>query len=213
MKKIAILLVSFTTLIQAPAQLFSPESLHGAMWGGLIGGMVGSDPCHGLSEKNAAIGAGIGLFAGTLAGEARRNDYPAGQLYSYVPAPTVSFGYGYGSCGSSAYVYYAPNSYCAPGYYYPSTRPNYAVSGTVLGAASGALIGSANHNAGQGADIGAAAGLVLGGVAELGAQTTSAQLTPPQPGVTSTPGPTSTYTWTTRPQIADATRVPDAPTF
>jgi len=145
----------------------------------------------------------------------------------------VSFGYGYGSCGSSAYVYYAPNRYCAPGTYYRPTRPNYVVSGTVLGAASGALIGSANHNAGEGAAIGAAAGLVLGGVAELGArkeeqtilaqtgtaseqtqsQVTSAQPATPQPGVTSAPCATSTYTWAARPQIANAPSVPDAPTF
>jgi hypothetical protein len=31
--------------------------------------------------------------------------------------------------------------------------------------------------------------------------------------ITSKPCATSTYTWTPRPQIADAPRVPDAPTF
>ena len=103
----------------------------------------------------------------------------------------------------------------------------------MLGAASGALIGSANHNAGEGAAIGAAAGLVLGGVAELGArkeeqavlaetgvaseqtqsQVASAQPATPRPGVTSTPCATSTFTWAARPQVADASSVPDAPTF
>jgi hypothetical protein len=103
----------------------------------------------------------------------------------------------------------------------------------LLGAASGALIGAGTHDAGKGAAIGAAAGLVLGGVAEASAQrreqrasvavqsTESEQVpvqsqTPavlPQNQITSRPAATSTYYWTTQPQIADAPRVPDAPTF
>lgn len=113
------------------------------------------------------------------------------------------------------------------------TRPNYVVSGTVLGAASGALIGSANRNAGEGALIGAGAGLILGSVAEHAAQKEErvlatptaypvtqtqyqvviAQPAAPKSGITSKPVATSTYTWTPRPQIADAPSVPDAPTF
>jgi uncharacterized protein YcfJ len=239
MKKLLVILLASTALLSAPAQLFSPEALGGAMWGSLIGGMAGAD-CHdSFSGEGAAIGAGVGLLVGALAGEARRNTYPVDEPVAYVPATTVSLGYGYGSCGSSAYVYYAPNSYCAPGYYYRPTRPNYAVSGTVLGAASGALIGSASEQAGKGAAIGAAAGLVLGGVTELAARkyesriaatqvvaqpateqsaVSATQDSRPQPQdlrceVTSKPCATSTYTWAPRPQIADAPRVPDAPTF
>lgn len=236
MKKVAVILVSFVALVQSQAQLLRPESLDGALWGGLIGGIAGGDRCHGFSGRGAAIGAGVGLLAGSLIGESRRYDYDdaPGYVYPTTPGVSVSFGYGYGGCGSSAYVYYAPNRYCAPGTYYRPTRPNYVVSGTVLGAASGALIGSANHhNAGKGALIGAGAGLLLGSVAEHAArneeraitkqalgvpaqtptQTDSVQLSAPKPGVTSKPCATSTYTWTARPQIADAPRVPDAPTF
>jgi uncharacterized protein YcfJ len=234
MKKVVIILLSLAALVPAQAQLLRPESVEGALWGGLIGGIVGGDRCHGLSGRGAAIGAGVGLIAGTLASESRRNYYydPPGYVYTTTPSVDVSFGYGYGNCGSSAYVYYTPNRYCAPGYYYRPTRPNYAVSGTVLGAASGALIGSANHhNAGKGAAIGAAAGLVLGSVAEHAARTeervvaaqtpvASAQVqavssppSAPKPGITSKPSATSTYTWTARPQISDAPRVSDAPTF
>ena len=226
--------------LSSPAQLFSPESLSGAFWGSLIGGTVGGDCHNGFSGEGAAIGAGVGLLAGAIAGESRRQYYnDAQQPYVYAPATSVSFGYGYGSPGSSAYVYYAPNSYCAPGYYYRPARPNYAVGGTLLGAASGALIGAGNKQAGEGAAIGAAAGLVLGSVAEHAArrqerrtaQTIQANSTPqpqmqetvpsPQPEtsqrpesqITSTPAANSTYHWTARPQIADAPRVPDAPTF
>ncbi|MSU57175.1 MAG: hypothetical protein EXS35_03160 [Pedosphaera sp.] len=193
------------------------------------------------------MGAGVGLLAGAIAGDARRNYYydTPGYAYSSPAVPSVNFGYGYSRCGSSAFVYLSPNSYCAPNYYYRAARPNYAVSGTLLGAASGALIGAGTRDAGKGAAIGAAAGLVLGGVAEASArnreQRTAAALQstpapPPQPQVqvtapspptqdsglrtqdsnnqvTSKPGPTSTYHWTSRPQIADAARVPDAPKF
>jgi uncharacterized protein YcfJ len=232
MKKLFVTMVASVAMLSAQAQLFSPEALGGAMWGSLIGGMAGGDCHNGFSGEGAAIGAGVGLLAGALAGEARRSDYRAGEPVVCVPAPAVNFGYGYGSCGSSAYVYYAPNSYCAPGYYYRPTRANYAVSGTVLGAASGALIGSASEQAGKGAAIGAAAGLVLGGVAELATKQqekriastqVAAQPATESPAVgatqdlrneiTSKPCATSTYTWTPRPQIADAPRVPDAPTF
>ncbi len=227
------------SLLTAQAQLFSPEAFHGALFGSLIGGVVGGDCHHGFSGDGAAIGAGVGLLAGAIAGESRRNYYYDAPGYVYSTAPAVSIGYGYGHYGNSAYVYYAPNSYCAPGYYYRSTaRPNYAISGTVLGAASGALIGQgAKGNPGGGAAIGAAAGLVLGGVAEhtarkqeqrvVAVSTTASQPQQPAPApvtqdsrlrtpdssVTSQSGPTSTYYWTPRPQIADAPRVPDAPTF
>ena len=232
MKKMLLTILTMAALLPARAQLFSPESLSGAFWGGLIGGLAGSDCRRGFSGDGAAIGAGVGLVAGALVGESRRHYYDS-PGYIYAPAPSVSFGYGYGYHGSSAYVYYSPNRYCAPNYYYRSTRPNYAVGGTLLGAASGALIGAGSHDAGKGAAIGAAAGLVLGGVAEAsarrheqrtaaGVQSTvpapvSAQ--PPAPAalpqnqITSKPAATSTYYWTTQPQIADAPRVPDAPTF
>lgn len=234
MKKILLTCLTVIALFPARAQLFSPESLSGAFWGSLIGGIAGSDCRSGFSGDGAAIGAGVGLLAGALVGESRRNSYYYDSPgYGYSTAPSVSFGYGYGNYANSGYVYYSPNRYCAPNYYYRSTRPNYAVGGTLLGAASGALIGAGTHAAGKGAAIGAAAGLVLGGVAEASAQrrehraavayqTTPVSQTqaPPQPPatmpqseITSKPAASSTYYWTARPQIADAPRVPDAPRF
>jgi len=246
MKKLVLTLGLMAALIPARAQLFSPESFSGAAFGAMMGSIIGGD-CHGPSGKGAAIGAGVGLVAGALAGEANRRNYYDSPVYYSSPAPSVSVGYGYSGCGNSAYVYYSPNYYTAPGYYYrpatyrtyqPAARPNYAVNTTLLGAASGALIGSGNHNAGKGAAIGAAAGLVVGGIAEhqarkqerrLASQSAvqvqqpaanETQVANVQPQVarsevTSSPVATSTYTWTSRPhhQIADAPRVPDARTF
>lgn len=237
MKKLIAICVAGVTLLSAQAQRLSPQSVNGALWGGLIGGILGGDRCHGFSGNGAAIGAGVGLLAGSLAGNSSRYSYYDEPVSSYSAAPGISLGYGYGNCGSSAYVYYAPNNYLAPENYYRATRPNYAVSGTILGATSGALIGAGRHDAGKGALIGAAAGLALGSVAEytsrrdeqraIAAKTASqsavvsipetsgirpqAQASPAQ--ITSKPSASSTYYWTQRPQIADAPRVPDAPTF
>lgn len=166
MRKLFWTCVTAATTLSAPAQLFSPEALGGAFWGSLIGGVAGGDCHNGFSGEGAAIGAGVGLIAGAVAGEARRQYYSDPQPYPAAPTAAVSFGYGYGSCGSSASVYYSPSAYVAPGYYSRAGRPNYAVGGTLLGAASGALIGAGNEQAGKGAAIGAAAGLVLGSVAE-----------------------------------------------
>lgn len=241
MKTLVTIVLAVSALTTARAQLFSPEAFGGAAWGAMLGGIIGADShghhghCYsGFSGEGAAVGAGIGLLAGALVGEARRNSAYESPGYVYSPAPAVSLGYGYTSCGRSAYVYYAPNAYTAPGYYYRPARPNYAVNGTLLGAASGALIGAGNHQAGEGAAIGAAAGLVVGSIAEATARkreqtaVVATQATPasttavahsaepqpaPQPQVTSQPSAESTYYWTPRPQIPDAPRVPDAPTF
>ena len=228
-------------LLPAQAQLFSPEAFGGAALGAMIGGIAGgnsySHGCHSynsFSGQGAAVGAGVGLLVGALAGEAnRRQAYPA-EPVAYAPAPTVSLGYGYAQGGNAGYVQVAPNYAPPPVYAYTAPRPNYAVNGTLLGAASGALIGSASHDAGKGAAIGAASGLVLGGLAEHAArkqeqryaslQPTAqtqvqqpADASPPpsnlQAEITSRPCPSSTYQWTTPPQIADAVRVPDAPRF
>jgi hypothetical protein len=65
-----------------------PESFGGAFWGTMIGGLWGGN-CHdSWSGKNAAIGAGIGLAVGTLAGESRRAEerryMSAAPVYGYT---------------------------------------------------------------------------------------------------------------------------------
>ncbi|MDW8310409.1 MAG: glycine zipper family protein [Verrucomicrobiales bacterium] len=167
MKKTLLALLAGATLHPTQAQLFSPEALSGAALGAIIGGLAGADCRDSFSGNGAAIGAGIGLVAGAIAGEARRYEAYNRPVYDCAPAAEVSFGYGYRSCGSAAYVWYAPNRYCAPGWYYrPERRPDYALGGTLLGAASGALIGAGTGDAGLGAAIGAASGLVVGSLAE-----------------------------------------------
>lgn len=220
--------------LSARAQWLTPEAVGGAFWGGLIGGLVGGDCRHGFSWNSAAVGAGIGLAAGGLFGEARRYEAPRTAVYLPAPEPSVVVGYGYPVHGQAVYVYDAPNAYCAPSWYYRPARPNYTLGGTVLGAASGALIGAGTGDAGKGAAIGAAAGLLVGAITESAVRqqeqprgVTAAPLpTPPsapatpssspaesRSHITSQPGPDSTYFWTPRPQIADAPPVPDAPRF
>lgn len=187
MKKTFLTLLAGATLTSAPAQLLSPESFGGALWGALIGGIAGGNCSDSFSGDGAAIGAGIGLAVGTLAGEARRREQYYAQPQSFVSEPAAVAGYGY-----SPYVYTAPNSYMTPGYYYRPSRPNYAVGGTLLGAASGALIGAGDNNAGKGAAIGAGAGLLLGSVAELTARNREKKMASAQRTVTSSTPATAT---------------------
>jgi outer membrane lipoprotein SlyB len=223
-KGFAAVMLAGVLINSAQAQLFSPEAWGGALWGGLIGGIAGGDCHNGFSGSGAAIGAGVGLIAGTIAGYERSRTYPAvyGSPANVYPDP------------NSPYTYYAPNAYMAAGYYYRPARPNYAVGGTLVGAASGALIGSASENAGQGALIGAAAGLLIGGIAESSARrqeqaVTEPQVAPPPAPAPSQPAPAprlstppsakppvaapTTIASAPARQIADAPRVPDAPSF
>jgi hypothetical protein len=208
MKKLVLSVVAGCIFTTAQAQLVSPEAFGGALWGSLIGGIAAGDCRHGFSGEGAAIGAGVGLLAGALAGEARRQAYCEGPVYYYgAPGPVYA----------QPYVYYAPNAYCAPGYYYQPARPNYAVGGTLLGAASGALIGAGTHRPAEGAAIGAAAGLVVGGVAEGVAQHRERALAgdPPArpPGVPGIQPIRTAVAYVSARQIPDAPRVPNAPTF
>ena len=120
MKKLIAIWFASATLLTAQSQLFSPESVNGALWGGLIGGVIGGDRHHGFSGNGAAIGAGVGLLAGSLSGDSHRYSYYDEPIGYYSAAPQVSFGYGYGRgygrgyghYGSSAYVYYTPTLRC-----------------------------------------------------------------------------------------------------
>jgi hypothetical protein len=242
MKKFAAVLLGCATLTSAHAQLLQPEAWQGLLLGGLIGGLAGAEGCDDFSGKDAAVGAGIGLLAGSLLGESRRSAAAEAPGYTYGPAPgaNVNLGYGYGSGGGGGYVGVSSGGYYAPTGPAPTSRPNYAVGGALLGAASGALIGAGNDEAGEGAAIGAAAGLILGGAKEYATRREERQdnaeyipaaglirpapqaqpaapAIPTNPGphaqITSTPGPTSTYTWTPRPESAEKLKTagPTAP--
>lgn len=230
MKNLVILLLSGWALIPARAQWLHPEAVQGAFLGGLIGGIADSHQ-HAFSGRNAALGAGVGLMAGSLLGAANRSRSGHETTFHGATSASLDFGSGYSSSGGWASVGYTSDWQGAPRADYPSTRPHYAASGVVLGAAAGALIGTAHHQAGTGALLGAAAGLVVGGVAEtaatrrerLKAPDTNPPANPPpaagsrphrarqQPAAP--PGRSSTSASAPRPQIADAPRVPDAPTF
>lgn len=133
------------TAIPVRAQLFGPESLGGALLGGVAGGIIGHNSSRHTAE-GIAIGAGAGLVLGALAGDARRE--------------------------RECYYDRAGYAYAYPDYYGCSyRRPSYALSGAVLGGVAGGIIG---HNSGgqtaEGAAIGAGAGLLLGGLAEQSAR-------------------------------------------
>jgi predicted lipid-binding transport protein (Tim44 family) len=90
MKRLILTILTAGVLTSASAQLFSPESLNGALLGTMIGGIAGGDCHHGFSGSGAAIGAGVGLLAGAVVGEVQRQNYYASQPYYYYPAPVYA---------------------------------------------------------------------------------------------------------------------------
>ena len=80
MKTLLLALVAGSAVLPVQAQLFGPESLGGAVLGGIAGGVIGHNNGRRTAE-GIAIGAGAGLLLGTLADQAARPVPP--------PAPVV----------------------------------------------------------------------------------------------------------------------------
>jgi uncharacterized protein YcfJ len=121
-----------------------------AFGGAALGGIVGGIIGHNNGRKTAE-GIGIGAGAGLLLGAVT---HQSRREYEYYPGPTY-------------------------GYAYEAPRPNYAVTGTILGGIAGGVIG---HNSGrrtaEGIAIGAGAGLLLGSVAEADRRRTVSYVQP-----------------------------------
>lgn len=145
-------LVMGASLVLTPAQgqLFTPEGLSGAAWGGLVGGIIGHNSRHRTGE-GIAIGAGAGLLLGTLAHHSRTER----AYYSSYEPTYVHPGY------------YDPDWYYGGPGYYETYRPSHAFEGAVVGGIAGGIIGNNNHHHGlEGAAIGLGAGMLLGGLAD-----------------------------------------------
>jgi outer membrane lipoprotein SlyB len=174
MKTIAALTLSLLALVPVQAQVFQPETVNGAILGGIAGAVIGnnSGDLHHNAWRGAAIGTVAGALIGSAVGESREYathaqvPYPRG-YYSYGPSYHHSYGPSYRSYG-----YYG---YSRPGYYYSDhsyRRPSYAGSGLWLGGLTGAVIGNNSHwhNSWRGAAWGAGAGLLIGAIADENAR-------------------------------------------
>jgi uncharacterized protein YcfJ len=163
MKTPICLVFALLAAVPGRAQIFGPNATGGALLGGLAGGIIGYNN-HNQTGRGIAIGAASGLILGSIADQANYNSYQATQ----VQRPDY-------------YVYRQPSSY----YYSDYTdegysRPNYAVSGALLGGLAGGIIGYNNHNqTGRGIAIGALSGLILGSLAEHAAREREAAAAPP----------------------------------
>jgi outer membrane lipoprotein SlyB len=167
MKTIVALTLSLFALAPIQAQVFHPETVNGAVLGGIAGAVIGnnSGDLHHNAWRGAAIGAVAGGLIGSAVGESRDYDHR-----SRVPEPHGYYSYGpsyrRGWYGNNGY-----HGYSQPGYYYSDygyDRPSYASSGLLLGGLTGAIIGnnSHGHNAWRGAAWGAGAGLLIGAIAD-----------------------------------------------
>ena len=156
MKTVFALAFSLLALVPARAQIFRPETVNGAVLGGIAGAVIGNNS--GDLHHNAWKGAAIGTVAGALIGSAVADSRDYDQR-TQVPAP------------SGYYYSYSPGYY-RPYHYYDYDRPSYAERGLLLGGITGAIIGnnSHGHNAWRGAAWGAGAGLLLGAIADENAR-------------------------------------------
>jgi len=176
MKTPLALCLALLAVAPASAQVFRPETVNGALLGGIAGAVIGhnSGSLNHNGWQGAAIGAGVGAIIGSAVG--RDNDYRngtqvarpgyGGSPYIYRDSPTVvvrgGYGGGYyprrgGYYGGAHYGggYYGGVSYYGDGYYGGSAAAN----GLFLGALAGGIIGhnsgSFHHNGWRGAAWGA----------------------------------------------------------
>ena len=150
MKRFFALALGVSVLAPAQGQLFTPEGLSGAAWGGLVGGIIGHNSGRKTGE-GIAIGAGAGYLLGTLAYHSRAER----AYYSSYEPTYVHTGY------------YDPDWYYTGPAYYEPYRPSHAFQGAVIGGIAGGIIGDNNHHHGlEGAAIGVGAGLLLGGLSD-----------------------------------------------
>ncbi|MBI5380463.1 MAG: glycine zipper 2TM domain-containing protein [Opitutae bacterium] len=186
---VAFMLASLALVSSAPAQIFRPEGVSGALLGGVAGAIIGnnSGSLGHNAWKGAAIGAGAGLLLGSAIGESR---YHGAWERTQVPTPDYPRTYIY----RDAPVTYADSAD------YVYERPNYATSGLLLGGLAGAIIGNNSrglgHNAWKGAAIGAGTGLILGSIAENNARRREAAV----PVVVASPAPAAAPTTAATPQ-------------
>jgi hypothetical protein len=146
----------------ASAQIFRPEAVSGAALGAIAGAIMGNNSGSlghdGL--RGAAWGAGIGLLAGQIAGDANADRAWRGTQVPPVRGGDVRYGRGpaYG-VDSGPLVW---------------DRPANRGDGVVLGAITGAIVGNNSglfgHRGDRGAAWGAGIGYILGAINEQNAR-------------------------------------------
>jgi uncharacterized protein YcfJ len=151
--------LALLAIAPASAQVFRPETVNGAVLGGIAGAVIGNNS--GSLNHNAWKGAAIGAVAGGLIGSAvaDTND----RRDTQVRAPRYDSPYVY----RSAPVVYRDHR---PGVIYGGYGGSAARDGLVFGALAGGIIGhnsgSFRHNGWRGAAWGAGAGWLLGSIVD-----------------------------------------------
>jgi hypothetical protein len=93
MRKLLILALGLASVGPSRAQLFSHESVTGAGFGALAGGIIGHNSGH-YGWEGAAIGAGAGFLLGSLIHEDRVRDryyYSPSYMYQPMGYPTPTY--------------------------------------------------------------------------------------------------------------------------
>ena len=161
MKTSVLLGLALLAVVPAPAQIFRPASLDGAILGGIAGAIIGnnSGSLHHNAWQGAAIGAGTGLLFGAVA-DANR----ARSGYDHAGPDYPDY--------AGAYVYRHPRV-VRDGYGYSYGYGSAATEGLWLGALAGGIIGhnsrGFHRNGWHGAAWGAGAGWLLGSMVDANA--------------------------------------------
>ena len=176
--------LALLALAPASAQVFRPETVNGAVIGGIAGAVIGhnSGSLNHNGWKGAAIGAGVGAVIGSAVGHdhdgrraapARAPRHHGPDSYRDAPvvvhrghAPGGYYGGGYGGGYHGGGYPHSVGAYYGGGYQGRSA----AADGLFLGALAGGIIGhnsgSLGHNGWRGAAWGAGLGWLLGSVAD-----------------------------------------------
>lgn len=169
MKTSLALCFAFLAVSSVSAQVFRPETVNGAVLGGIAGAVIGnnSGSLNHNAWKGAAIGAGVGAVIGSAVGQDNDRRVPPASSpryhspYIFRDEPVVIYR------GHERGGYYGGAGYYSGGGY---NGGSYAGNGLVLGALAGGIIGhnsgSLRHNGWNGALWGAGAGWLLGSIAD-----------------------------------------------
>jgi outer membrane lipoprotein SlyB len=151
MKKLFALVLVCVTALAAPAQVFRPEVVNGAVLGGLAGAIIGNNSGNHNGAQGLLIGAVAGGLIGAVAADANRQQTWGNMQVPAPEAPRV--------------VYRAPRE---PRPHYGYHKGDRVLHGALFGGLAGAIIGnnSGRHNGARGAVIGATAGMILGAIAD-----------------------------------------------
>lgn len=176
MKTTVVLCFATLLSVSAHAQLFRPETVNGAILGGVAGAVIGnnSGDLHHNGARGAAIGAATGAVIGSAVGQSRESAEYRSQGYPRSSSSwnvRVGAGYGYrGDYWGSRHAYYGRYPYRNYGWYGPRVgytwdyyyTPDYSYYSPAYSEPDYSYSSGGSNYAASGALLGGIAGAIIG---------------------------------------------------